>query len=149
MERFDACQDAARTLYEFECSLYDSNILSEKRTYDHIPALERTLLELASDPHLTSGVVYCLTITSIIDHKSKKKLTLKYSIYKRYLCIFSEVTITRYFESGRYMNFMRYSGNRMLNKDIPLPERSLNYRIYTKEDIEKAPFKSKTLRKSN
>lgn len=71
LERFEACGKAALLLYDFECSLFDAKILSESKMYDHIPALERTLLELASDEHLTTGVLYSLTITTTIENKSK------------------------------------------------------------------------------
>ena len=63
---------AARILYEFEKGLYKNNILSEKRSFDPIPCLERNLFELAADSNLTSGVFYALTVTVTNDNKSKE-----------------------------------------------------------------------------
>ena len=63
LKKFEACGKAASILYEFEKGLYKTNILSEKRSFDPIPCLERNLFELAADDNLTSGVFYAITIT--------------------------------------------------------------------------------------
>ena len=58
---------------EHERILYDENVLSTSRLFDHLPTLERNLFELASDHHLSAGVYYTLTISANIDEKRNTK----------------------------------------------------------------------------
>ena len=84
LQKFEACGKAAKILYEFEKCLYKTNILSEARSFDPIPCLERNLFELAADPNLTSGVFYAMTITVTDGNNSKKIKTHNFrSIYHK------------------------------------------------------------------
>ena len=80
-EGFASCGRAARLISEHEEQMYQENILSITRSFDHIPTLERSLFELASDPHLTAGVYYTLTTSSTVDGKrnycARDKIFLK------------------------------------------------------------------------
>lgn len=59
---FRSCSDAARILTNIENDLYQAKILSSERKFDPLPLLERLLFELASDPHLTNGLFYSITL---------------------------------------------------------------------------------------
>ena len=48
-----------------------TDVLSEIRSFDPIPCLERNLFELAADVNLTSGVFYAMTITVSNEYESK------------------------------------------------------------------------------
>lgn len=49
-------------LNAIELELYQAKILSCERKFDYIPFLERLLYEISSDPILSNGVFYAITL---------------------------------------------------------------------------------------
>ena len=72
IERLDNCKEAVSMIYLMESELFASKILSPSHKYNALPEIERLLYEFASDPFLTRGVFYSMTISTIVCEKGRK-----------------------------------------------------------------------------
>lgn len=72
LDLFLCCFDVATFLNNMEAELFKSKILSERKP-EPLIKLELLLYELASDPHLTDGVFYAITISLKNDGEKRRK----------------------------------------------------------------------------
>lgn len=60
---FRSCKEASDLITRIETEMYNLKLLSYERKPEPLMKIERTLYELASDPQVTGGVLYAISIS--------------------------------------------------------------------------------------
>lgn len=147
---FRCCKDAALFLARTEAQMYEQKVLSCDRKPEPLLKLERMLYELASDPQLTGGVFYAISISFQEPGAQKRMLIANIACYylinvkpkiRRYISI---DTLTRYIESGCYDGFFESDGRRLIEQS--LGHDVVAYKVYCHDDFVECKFSSKSCR---
>ena len=99
---------ASSLITSFEADLYDANILCPERKLDSLPLLERLMYELASDPLLTNGLFYSITLVQTCPALGEKSMRKSFALLAQEIIeILVPEFLTRYIESGCYEGFFK------------------------------------------
>lgn len=76
LDLFICCHEVSDFINKMEAEMFSLKILSERKPEPFIK-LELLLYELASDPHLTDGVFYAISISFTPEGQEKSKILVK------------------------------------------------------------------------